>query len=160
MEAQGSSFEVMDKHSVTAQWYRDFSKDQLSGQKPSAIVLFSAHWEEKSVTVHTGENPELLFDYYGFPPHTYELKYPASGAPHLAQRIISLLKAGQIPTKEEKARGWDHGVFIPLKLMFPEGDVPIVQVSLHSSLSPQLHLQIGELLTPLRVRPSVSLILC
>lgn len=139
----------MDKNSAAAQWFRDFSKTQVT-RKPKAIVVFSAHWEESTIKVHTAENPTLLFDYYGFPSYTYKFTYPAPGNPALSHRVISLLREANIEVEEEKKRGWDHGVFIPLMLMFPDHDIPIVEVSLHSNLSPKTHIKLGEVLSPLR----------
>jgi len=140
----------MDKHSTIAQWYRDFQK-QFVPHKPAALVVFSAHWEEKS-TVHitAKPNPGLYFDYYGFPDHTYKLQYPAPGDSKLAERISGLLESTGIKTTLDNERDWDHGVFVPLLLMFPNADIPIVQVSLLSSLDPEKHIQIGAALAPLR----------
>jgi hypothetical protein len=87
-------------------------------RQPKAIVLVSAHWLEPHMAVTSGAHPELIYDYHGFPPHTYELKYPAPGAPALAARIVDLLQAQGIPAQQDDKRGFDHGVFIPMKLMF------------------------------------------
>ena len=95
-------------------------------KKPSAILLISAHWETNVPTVLSSSNPPLLYDYYGFPPETYELKWPAPGDPALASRVRELLEAGGFSTAEDSTRGWDHGVFIPMKLSFPDADVPTV----------------------------------
>ena len=119
-------------------------------QQPKAIVMVSAHWQESSFDVTSGAQPELIYDYYGFPPHTYELKYPAPGEPQLAARIAALLGQAGLPSKVNPSRGFDHGMFIPLMLMFPKADIPVVQLSLHSNLDPQLHLQLGQALTTLR----------
>ena len=118
--------------------------------RPSAIVLVSAHWLEPAFSVGSGAQPELIYDYYGFPPHTYELRYPAPGAPQLAARIAALLGQAQLPARQDDARGFDHGMFIPLKLMFPAADVPVVQLSLRHDLDPQAHLNAGRALAPLR----------
>jgi len=80
------------------------------------------------VEVITSQQPGLLFDYYGFPDHTYKLTYGAQGSPFLAMRVKEALEQGGIPCRENTKRDWDHGVFIPMKLAYPEGDVPIVQV--------------------------------
>jgi len=135
-------------------WVRmaDFLKNisERLPQRPKAIVLVSGHWLEQTVKVTGSPEPELIFDYYGFPPHTYELAYPAPGNPALAARIVSMLEASGIPAGQDAQRGYDHGVFIPLKLMFPDADVPVVQLSLRSDLDPQAHLDIGHALAPLR----------
>lgn len=116
---------------------------------PTAIVCVTAHWEDAPVAVEAGERPELVFDYYGFPPHTYELTYPAPGDPTLAAQVVDLLAESGIPAAAG-TRGWDHGVFIPLKVAFPDADIPIVAVSLEAGLDPEAHLQMGEALAPLR----------
>lgn len=118
--------------------------------RPSAIVLVSAHWLEPAFSVTSGAQPELIYDYYGFPPHTYELRYPAPGEPELAARIASLLGAAQLPAQQHPERGFDHGMFIPLKLVFPDADIPVVQLSLRHDLDPQAHLDAGRALAALR----------
>jgi aromatic ring-opening dioxygenase catalytic subunit (LigB family) len=118
--------------------------------RPKAIVLVSAHWLETSFDVTSGLQPGLIYDYHGFPPHTYELRYPAPGEPDLAKRMATLLGQAGLSSKAHSTRGFDHGVFIPLLLMFPAADIPVVQLSLVNSLDPQLHLQAGKALEPLR----------
>jgi aromatic ring-opening dioxygenase catalytic subunit (LigB family) len=111
----------------------------------------SAHWEEKQVTLMTGGNPPLLFDYSGFPAHTYKLTWPAPGPPPaLVERVQGLLAGAGVPTRVDASRGFDHGVFVPLKLSFPRADVPVLQLSLHASLDPALHARVGAALAPLR----------
>jgi len=149
MEEKGGMFEAMDKNSKVTQWYKDFAKNFIP-RKPKAIVLFSAHWEEKPVHIISSAKPGLLYDYYGFPAHTYEITYPAPGEPNLAQRISNLLNNVSIPNVLDTTRDWDHGVFIPLKLIYPDADIPIVEVSLMSGLSPGMHIKIGEALNSLR----------
>ena len=117
---------------------------------PRAIVLVSGHWLEPAFTATGHARPGLIYDYSGFPAHTYELTYPAPGAPPLAARIAELLgEAGQ-PSGVDPARGYDHGVFIPLKLMFPKADIPVVQLSLRRDLDPAAHLAAGRALAALR----------
>jgi len=120
------------------------------GCRPDAIVLISGHWEEKTVTIQNNPSPPLLFDYYGFPDSTYQIEYPAPGSPGLADRISSLLAQAGIASNHDSDRGFDHGVFIPLKLVFPDADIPIVQVSLRADLDPAAHIALGEALQPLR----------
>lgn len=120
------------------------------GGKPRAIVVVSAHWEAAEFSVNTQATPGLLFDYGGFPPHTYELTWPAPGAPAVAARIRALLAAAGIASAGENTRGLDHGVFIPLKVALPEADVPVVQLSLRRGLDPAEHLAMGRALAPLR----------
>lgn len=109
-------------------------------RQPKAIVLVSAHWLEPIVGITSGAHPSLIFDYHGFPPHTYELTYPAAVAPDLAARIADLLQAQGIPAQQDAQRGFDHGVFIPLKLVFLHAGIRVVQVSLHNSLDPVQHI--------------------
>ena len=120
-------------------------------EPPRAIVVISGHWEERAFAF-TGAagHPGLIFDYYGFPPETYRLTWPAPGAPWLAKRGAELLRAAGLPAAIDLERGFDHGVFVPLKVMFPQAEVPVVQMSLHASLDPALHLAAGEALAPLR----------
>jgi aromatic ring-opening dioxygenase catalytic subunit (LigB family) len=130
----------------------DFLKNAASSlpRQPKAIVLVSAHWLEPIVGITSGAQPSLIYDYHGFPSHTYELTYPAAGAPALAARMADLLQAQGIPAQQDAKRGFDHGVFIPLKLIFPQADIPVVQVSLHTSLDPVQHLNTGRALQALR----------
>lgn len=117
---------------------------------PSALVVVSAHWEEATPTVTSAQAPALLFDYYGFPPHTYELSWPAAGSPELAQRVQGLLATAGMPSAADDQRGYDHGVFVPLLLAFPQASVPTVALSLRRGLDPAEHLAIGRALAPLR----------
>src|SRR5690606_21859964 len=118
--------------------------------RPRAILLVSGHWLEPEFRATGHSSPELIFDYYGFPPHTYELTYPAPGSPALAQKAASLLGQGGIETRVDAERGFDHGMFIPLKLMFPGAEIPVVQLSLRSDLDPAAHVQAGRTLAALR----------
>lgn len=118
--------------------------------RPRALLVVSGHWEAPRPTVNTAAHPALLFDYYGFPEHTYRLTYPAPGAPELAAQVRRLLEAAGIATGEEAARGFDHGVFVPLKVAFPDADIPILQLSLQQGLDPAVHLAVGRALASLR----------
>ena len=118
--------------------------------RPRAILMVSAHWQTTAFSVTTAEAPDLLFDYYGFPKHTYELRYPAPGEPALAARVQSLLGAVGLACHSDSARGFDHGMFIPMLLMFPDADIPVVQLSLREDLDPAVHLTAGSALEPLR----------
>ena len=119
-------------------------------ERPQAIIIVSGHWEETRPTVNAAAAPPLLFDYSGFPAHTYQLTWPAPGAPELAIRIRVLLGAAGMESGSNASRGWDHGVFVPMKVMFPLADIPTVQLSLQRGLDPATHLAIGRALTPLR----------
>lgn len=124
----------------------------LIGARPEAIVVISGHWEEPEFTVNSGAHPRLFFDYYGFPEHTYKLEYPAPGSAALAREIRGLLEAAGIPSQEDSTRGFDHGVFIPFKLIYPNADIPVVQLSLKEGLDPAEHIAAGRAIAPLRER--------
>ena len=117
---------------------------------PKAVLVISAHWEEALPTVTTGAKPPLLFDYYGFPPESYEITWPAPGQPALARRVRELLGGAGFDSAENDERGFDHGTFVPLKLAYPEANMPTVQLSLKRGLDPQEHLALGRALAPLR----------
>jgi aromatic ring-opening dioxygenase catalytic subunit (LigB family) len=119
-------------------------------QPPKAILLVSGHWETDGFAFTAGTHPPLIYDYYGFPPDTYGLRYDAPGAPALAARAAALLKDAGLKATLDPERGFDHGVFIPLKVAWPEADVPIVEMSVDASLNPSLHLAAGQALVPLR----------
>jgi aromatic ring-opening dioxygenase catalytic subunit (LigB family) len=118
--------------------------------KPKAVLVISGHWQAEEFTVSTAENPPMEYDYYGFPEHTYHIRYPAAGSPELATRIKALLGASGINCGEDPQRGFDHGTFVPLELMYPDADVPIVMLSLKSSYDPKDHIHAGQVLAPLR----------
>lgn len=117
---------------------------------PDAVVVISAHWEADEATVITTPEPELIYDYYGFPPESYRIAYPAPGAPALGRQCRQLIRDAGLCAKEDSERGFDHGVFVPLKLLYPDASIPVTQVSLLSSLDPQAHMAIGRALSPLR----------
>jgi len=118
--------------------------------RPDAIVVVSAHWEEPVAAVTSGRRPELLYDYFGFPEESYSIAYPAAGNPALAGRIAELLAAAGIDCLPDPDRPFDHGMFVPLTLMYPAADVPCVQLSLLANLDPARHIAIGRALAPLR----------
>jgi aromatic ring-opening dioxygenase catalytic subunit (LigB family) len=117
---------------------------------PRALLVISAHWEEAEPTVTSGRAPPLLFDYYGFPPASYQLSWPAPGDAALSARVRELLSGAGIANREDSARGFDHGTFVPLKLAYPDAQVPTVQLSLKAGLDPSAHLALGRALAPLR----------
>jgi aromatic ring-opening dioxygenase catalytic subunit (LigB family) len=119
-------------------------------EPPTAIVVVTAHWEDAGFGITSGAAPGLIYDYGGFPAHTYQLTYPAPGAPDVAARVGQLLGAGGVPHHLDPTHGWDHGVFIPLKVIYPGADVPVVAVSVERSFDPELHLAAGRALAPLR----------
>jgi aromatic ring-opening dioxygenase catalytic subunit (LigB family) len=118
--------------------------------RPTALLVISAHWEEAVPTVMTGERPPLLYDYYNFPAAAYAIQWPAPGSPRLAGRVQELLAGAGIASATNGDRGFDHGTFVPLKLTYPDADVPTVQLSLRKGLDPAEHLAIGRALAPLR----------
>ena len=118
--------------------------------RPEAVLVISAHWEEERTTVTSGAFPTLLYDYFGFPPESYEIKYPAPGNAGLAKQIQCMLAESEIEVRLDDQRGFDHGVFVPLKIMYPAADIPCVQLSLLRSLNAVSHLQIGKALAGLK----------
>lgn len=119
-------------------------------EPPSAILVISAHWETEGFRFTSAERPGLLFDYYGFPPHTYDLRYDVPGSPGLAARAVSLLRDAGFAAELDGERGLDHGVFVPLLVAFPEAEIPVVEMSLDRSLDPALHVAAGKALALLR----------
>lgn len=119
-------------------------------ERPTAIVVISGHWEESEFTVATSPAPQMIYDYTGFPKHTYDLQYPAPGSAAIAARIVELLTGAGIPVRTDANRGFDHGVFIPFLLAFPDADIPVVPLSIKSSLDPAEHIAAGKALKALR----------
>jgi aromatic ring-opening dioxygenase catalytic subunit (LigB family) len=115
-------------------------------QKPDLVLVISAHWEESAATLLGAQNPAMFYDYYGFPPQAYEINYPAAGSPEFAHQIASLLEQNNISARIDDQRGFDHGLFIPLKLMYPEADIPCLQLSLLRGLDPGAHIALGKAL--------------
>lgn len=117
--------------------------------RPSVILVISAHWEEEIPTLTSGTDPALIYDYSGFPAESYEIQYPAPGEPELAKKILYVLRQHEIDAKLDKNRGFDHGMFVPLKIMYPEATIPCIQLSLTRDLDPERHLAIGQALRTL-----------
>ncbi len=126
-------------------------------EKPEAIIVISAHWEEEAPTIIGNKNPSLFFDYYGFKQEAYEVKYPVPGNIELAKRIKQLFVNNNTQAVIDGKRGLDHGVFIPLLLMYPEADIPVTQISLIKGLDPEQHISMGKVLNQL-VNDSVLII--
>lgn len=118
--------------------------------KPRALLVISAHWEAKQPALMVHPSPPMLYDYYGFPKESYAVQWPAPGAPELAPRVAELLRQAGFSTSSDAERGFDHGTFVPLKLAWPEADVPTLQLSLKAGLDPAEHLAMGRALLPLR----------
>ena len=117
---------------------------------PRAVLVISGHWEENGFAISSGEEPGMVYDYSGFPAHTYQIRYKAPGSPELAARVQDLLRAGGIPARLDPERGYDHGTFSMMKPLYPEEDLPVVQISIVRGYDPELHLRLGRLLAPLR----------
>ncbi|MEZ5311943.1 MAG: class III extradiol ring-cleavage dioxygenase [Microthrixaceae bacterium] len=120
------------------------------GATPRALLVVSGHWEESEFTVQTNPKPPMLYDYGGFPEFTYHIEYPAPGSPEVAQRVVELLSAADIAVATDDSRGFDHGVFAPMFVSYPEANVPIVGLSMKRGLDPAEHLAVGRALAPLR----------
>lgn len=136
-----------DSHKSLTAWLKSAAKGL---PKPQSILTVSAHWEEHQATVTSNAHPSLFYDYYGFPEEAYSLQYNAPGSPQLAVRIQDLLQAAGLSCAADPQRGWDHGVFVPLKLLYPAADIAVVEMSMLKSLSAEEHLKLGEALAPLR----------
>jgi len=118
--------------------------------RPKAFLVITAHWEAAQPTVSVAAAPGMIFDYYGFPAHTYELRYPAPGAPDIGRRAIELVRGAGLPVAEDAERGYDHGVFVPMLIVDPNAHIPIVMMSLQRDLDPAQHIALGRALAPLR----------
>lgn len=120
------------------------------GPPPRAILSVSGHWEAPGFLAMSAARPTMVYDYYGFPEHTYRVQYPAPGAPEVAARVVELLRAAGLPTGLDAERGFDHGTFAPLAVMYPQADVPVLQLSLKADYDPAEHLAAGRALRSLR----------
>jgi aromatic ring-opening dioxygenase catalytic subunit (LigB family) len=117
---------------------------------PSSILVISARWEEEIAAITSGSHPEIIYDYYGFPAEAYQIQYAAPGHPQLAKELFELITASGIPARLDEQRGFDHGLFVPLKLMYPEAQIPCLQLSLLKNLDPRTHIALGKAITSLR----------
>jgi aromatic ring-opening dioxygenase catalytic subunit (LigB family) len=131
-----------------AAFLRGYHKDLPA--RPKAIIVVSAHWETKGFAFGAASRPGMIYEYSGFPPHTYQLNYPIAGAPALAARAAELLRSKGIEASVDAARGIDHGLFIPMMLSFPHADIPMIEMSVEKTFDPQLHLDAGKALAALR----------
>lgn len=119
-------------------------------QQPQAILMVSAHWEERIFTVQGAQHPTMLYDYYGFPQETYAIDYPSSGHAELTKRVVEQLQAANIDVSIDNSRGYDHGMFAPMQVINPKADIPVVQLSLKKGLDPMTHIILGRQLAKLR----------
>jgi len=118
--------------------------------RPRAIVMVSAHWESQELLVNANPQPETWHDFGGFPAALFAVQYPAAGLPELSTEVVALLNAAGLPAKTTTQRRFDHGVWVPLSLMYPNADIPVVQVSLPTRAGPALQTQVGKALASLR----------
>jgi len=134
----------------------DGLKNYLAGvlkslpERPKAFLVVTAHWEADRPTVSVNPKPGMLYDYYGFPEHTYKLSYPAPGDPELGAQVKGLIEAAGLPVVTDSERGFDHGVFVPFLIVDPKAEIPVVMLSLRKDLDPAFHIKIGKALQPLR----------
>ena len=119
-------------------------------EKPKAILMISGHWEQDDFAVMGATNPPMVYDYGGFPAFTYQIKYSAPGAPVIAARVVELLKVAGLPTHLNTTQGFDHGVFAPMQIIYPEANVPLFQVAIRHDYNPAAHIALGRALAPLR----------
>ena len=117
---------------------------------PRAIVIVSAHWDTAVPTVGFAERPETIHDFWGFPDELYEIRYPATGCREASEEVVSALKSAGLPLATDAGRGLDHGAWVPLRLIFPDADVPVIPLSIQSRGGPEEAYKLGRALAPLR----------
>lgn len=117
---------------------------------PNAVLMVSAHWEEATFSLTGNIAPPMIYDYYGFPEHTYQITYAAPGKPELAERVKDVLNNDNIDVRIDPDRGFDHGMYSPMAVIYPDAEIPVVQLSLKNNLDPADHLALGAALCPLR----------
>lgn len=142
MEARGHLYRVL------AASLQDMAREL--GDAPKAILVVTAHWEEPVFTFSTASHPGMIYDYYGFPPETYQITYRAPGLPELGERAAQMLETGGMASATDPARGFDHGTFSLLQALYPEARLPVVQMSIRQDFDPAAHIEAGRLLAPLR----------
>jgi 4,5-DOPA dioxygenase extradiol len=130
-------------------WMAELAAWAKALPRPKSVLMVSAHWEERPTTLGATSTVPLVYDFYNFPERYYQTKYPAPGAPDLAQRVRSLLEEHSIEVTDDPKRGLDHGAYVPLVAMYPEADVPVLQISMPGLDAPRL-LELGRALAPLR----------
>ncbi|MGE4130389.1 MAG: class III extradiol ring-cleavage dioxygenase [Bdellovibrionales bacterium] len=143
---------------LTGRFRKAFAKLEASitalpkdlGVTPKAILVVSGHWEEKDFAVTASPKPPMVYDYSGFPAHTYQIKYDAPGSPELAEKIAAILNGVGLRSHTDQGRGFDHGTFVPLAVAYPKADIPVVQLSIRTDYDPLAHFQVGRALAPLR----------
>jgi 4,5-DOPA dioxygenase extradiol len=146
----GGPLPLLGRQPALVQNMKDIRQSFLPEEDPKAIVVLSAHWESDPIQITSSHHPKMYYDYHGFPAETYEYDYPAPGSPDLAERIQNLLGGLDLKSELDHSRGFDHGVFIPLMIMYPEATIPVVCVSMHASLDATVNMKIGSALASLR----------
>ena len=141
----GSPMNALDRNVYTEAW-RELGATM---PKPTAILAISAHWYVNAIAVTAMPNPRTIYDFSGFPPELSRFSYPVAGSPELARRVTKLLD-GRDVMSDESQWGIDHGTWSVLCHVFPDADIPVVQLSIDARLDPQEHVEIGKLLSPLR----------
>jgi len=141
----GSPMNVLDKENPFNQ---NFSLITQNVPKPKAILMISAHWYSSRLQVTSGEHPEMIYDFYGFPDELSQVQYPAPGSPELAKQVQSLLQPENVELNP--TRGFDHGAWAVLKFLYPDADIPVVQLSLNSLKSAEWHFNLAKKLSTLR----------
>jgi aromatic ring-opening dioxygenase catalytic subunit (LigB family) len=119
-------------------------------QAPRAVLMISGHWEADRFLLSSAAHPPMEYDYYGFPEHTYHIRYDAPGAPALADAVRAMIERGGVAAGLDPQRGFDHGTFTLMHTMYPEADLPLLQLSIRADYDPAEHLKVGELIAPLR----------
>lgn len=120
------------------------------GEPPRAVLMVSGHWEAERFLLSSAARPPMVYDYSGFPEHTYRIRYEAPGDPALAEKVFAMLDRGGVPTGLDPQRGYDHGTFSLMHTLYPEGEIPVVQLALKADFDPAEHIRVGALLAPLR----------
>lgn len=119
-------------------------------EKPKAILMISGHWETEGFALMHSAHPPMVYDYSNFPPHTYDVVYPAPGDPALTERVAGMIGAAGLPVQLDDRQGFDHGTFVPMAILYPQAEVPLVQVSIGKTYDPAQHIALGRALAPLR----------
>ncbi len=120
------------------------------GVRPTAVLVVTAHWEAPELLISASPRPPMIYDYSGFPAHTYQIRYDAPGSPEVAARVKALLDGAGHPNRLDHERGFDHGTFSLMFPMYPDASMPVVQLSLKHGYDPLTHLEVGRALAPLR----------
>ncbi|MFZ1246666.1 MAG: class III extradiol ring-cleavage dioxygenase, partial [Azonexus sp.] len=119
---------------------------------PRAIAIVSAHWDTVVPTVGFAERPETIHDFWGFPDELYDIRYPATGCREASEEVFAALKGAGMPAIQDVSRGLDHGAWVPLRLMFPDADVPVIPLSIQSRGGPEQAYKLGQALAPLAAK--------